>query len=64
MLRVRIEIQFNNTSLVTEQINYTSKNVNVYIVYDLDNWPKIPLRNFLLTNCLYGVTSIVKDKQW
>ena len=63
MLRVRIEIQFNNTSLVTEQINYASKNVNVYIVYDLDNWPKIPLRNFLLTNCLFGVTSIVKDKQ-
>ena len=30
-------------------------------MYDLDAWPKIPLRNFALKNCLFGGTNIVKD---
>ena len=37
-----------------------SKIVNVYIVDDLDYWPKIPLRNFTMKNCLFGGTNIVK----
>ena len=41
----KIGIQINNAPLVVEQ-NYVSRIVNVYIVYDLDNWPKNPLRNF------------------
>ena len=44
----KIGIQFNNTLLVREQNNYTSRIVNVYIVYDLDNWPKNPQWNFTL----------------
>ena len=27
-----------------------TKNVNVYIVYDLAVWPKVPLKNFTLKN--------------
>ena len=30
------------------------------MVYDLDNCPKIPLRNFTLKICLFGATNIVK----
>ena len=30
-------IQFNTTTLVLEQNNYTTKIVNLYIVYDVDN---------------------------
>ena len=41
----KIGIQINNAPLFVEQ-NYVSRIVNVYIVYDLDNWPKNPLRNF------------------
>ena len=37
------------------------KIVNVYIVYDLDHWPKILLRNFTLKNCLFEATNIVKS---
>ena len=48
----KIAIEFNNTPLATEQSNYV-KIVNAYIVYDLDNWPKVPLRNFTLKNCLF-----------
>ena len=35
--------------------------MNAYIVYDLDDWPKIPLRNFTLKNCLLGATNILKN---
>ena len=35
--------------------------MNIYIVYDLDTWPKISLRNFTLKNCLFGATNVVKD---
>ena len=53
--------QINNTPLVIEQNNYATKIVNVYIFYDLDNWPKNLRRNFTLKDCLFGSTNIVKD---
>ena len=52
---------FNNTPLLIEKKKYTTKIVNVYIVYDLDNWPKNPLRNFTLKNCMFGATNLVKN---
>ena len=55
---IKIEIQFN-TPLVAEQKNYSSE--NVYTVYDLDNWPNNPLRNFTLKNCLFGAFNIGKN---
>ena len=57
----KISLQFDYIPLVVEQNNCTSKIVNVYIVYDLDSWPKISLRNFTLKNCLFGATNIVKN---
>ena len=54
-------MQFDYTPLVVEQNNYTKETVNVYIVYDLDYWPKIPLRKFTLKNCLFGATNILRN---
>ena len=54
-------IQFNNTPLVLEQNSYTTKTVNAYIVYDLDNWPKILPKKFTLKNCLLSATNLGKD---
>ena len=48
-------------SLAVEQNNYLTKIVNVYIVYDLDAWLKIQLRNFTLKNCLFGATNTIKN---
>ena len=48
----KIGMQFNNTPLVVEQRNYANNIVNAYILYDLDNWPNIPLRNLTRKNCL------------
>ena len=38
------------------------KIVNVYIVYDLDAWPRNHTNNFKFKNCLFGATSVVKNK--
>ena len=54
-------LPFNNTSSVADQHNYTKKVVNVYIIYNLDHWPRIPLRSFTLKHYLFGVTNIVKN---
>ena len=40
---------------------YATKIVNVYIVCDLDAWPRNPNNNFKLKNSLFGAISIVKD---
>ena len=57
----KIGIKFDQDPLAVEQINYLTKIVNVYIVYDLDAWPRIPPNNFKFKNCLFGATSIVKN---
>ena len=54
-------IQFNSTPLVIEQNKYTWRIVNVYIVYDLNNWSKILLKTFTLKNYLFEATNIVKN---
>ena len=46
----RIGIKFDKEPLAVEQNNYLTKIVNVYIVYDLDAWPKVMLRNVTLKN--------------
>ena len=53
-------VQLNNSPLVVEQNNYEPKTVNTCVVYDLDNWPIIPLDNFTFKNCLFGATNNVK----
>ena len=41
-------IKFDEDPLALEQNNYLSKIVNVYLVYELCDWPNIPLKNFTL----------------
>ena len=57
----RIGIKFDKDPLAVEQNNYFTKIVNVYIVCDLDAWPKNPTTNFKLKNCFFGKTNIVKN---
>ena len=56
-----MNIQFNNTSLVLDQNKIPTKILNAYIVYDLDNCPNIPFRNFILNNFLFDATNIAKS---
>ena len=38
-----------------------TKIVNIYIVYNLDAWPRNPTNNFKFKNCLFGATNVVKN---
>ena len=57
----KICVNLDRSPLVLKQNNYSKKIVNAYIVYDLNDWPKVPLRNFTLKNCLLDATSIIKN---
>ena len=46
-------MKFKKDSLAVEQNNYWSKLVNVYIVYELDAWPRYLTSNFKFKNCLF-----------
>ena len=56
-----MRIKFDKDPLAIEQKDYLTKIVNVYLLYDLNNWPKDPINNFKFKNCLFGVTNIVKN---
>ena len=57
----RTGIEFDKDNLAAEQNNYVTKIENLYIAYDLDNWPRDPTKNFKFKNCLFGATSVVKN---
>ena len=57
----RIIIKFDIEPLAVEQNNCLTKIVNIYIVYDLDAWPKNSTNKFKFKNCLFGATNIVKN---
>ena len=54
-------IKFDKDPLAVEQYNYMSKIVNVYIIHDLDAWPRNPTNTFKFKKCLFGGTSVVKN---
>ena len=58
---IRMGIKFDKDLLAVKQSNYLTKIVNVYIVCDLDTWPRNPTNNFNFKNCLFGATYIFKN---
>ena len=54
-------IKFDKDPLAVEENNYLTKIVYIYIGYDLEGWPKIPLKIFTLKNDLFVATDIVKN---
>ena len=46
----RMRIKLDKDPFAVEQNNYTIKILNVYIVNDLDAWPKNPINKFSLRN--------------
>ena len=61
LFEYRIGIRFDKDPLAVEHNNYLSKTINVYIVYNLDAWPRNPTNNFKFKNCLFGATNTVKS---
>ena len=56
----RMRIKFIKISLFAEQNNFTKKVINVYIVYDLDTWPRNPTNKLKFKNYLFATTNIIK----
>ena len=56
-----VSIKFDKDILTAEQNNYLTNVVNIYIVYDLDAWPKNPTDNLKVNNCLFEATNIIKN---
>ena len=56
-----MRIKFDKDPLAVEQNNYLTKNVNVYLVYELNAWRRNPTNNLKFKNCLFGATNIVKN---
>ena len=54
-------VKFDKDPLAVEQNNYVSKIVNVYIVFNLDAWPRNPTNDFKFKKCLFGATTVVKN---
>ena len=61
LCRYRIATKFDKYPLAAEQNNYTTKIVNVFIVYNLDAWPRNPTNSFKFKNCLFGTMDIVQN---
>ena len=57
----RIGIKLDKDPLAVEQNYYLTKIVNVYIVHELNAWPKNPTNNFKFKNCLFGATNVIKN---
>ena len=56
----KISLRFNNSIFSVTQNNYKSKILYVFIVYALDNWPRVVVENFTIKKVLFGTTNIVK----
>ena len=56
-----MRIKFDKDPSTVEQSNYTITVVNVYIIYDLDAWPRNLTNNLKFKICLFGATSEVKN---
>ena len=59
----RVILKFNNYVLVQKISSslYNNFILNIYIVYELNNWPCNPTNNFSLNNCLFGTVKLVRN---
>ena len=57
-------LKFNNSILEQKIFSslYSNFILNLYIVYELNNWPRNPTNNFTLKNCLCGTVKLTKNK--
>ena len=59
----RVILKFNNSVLVQENSSslYSNFILNLYIVYELNNWPHNPSIIFTQKICLFGTVKLVRN---
>ena len=57
----RVNLKFNNSVLVQKSSSslYSIFILNLYIVYEVNTWPRNPANNFTLKQCLFGPVKLV-----
>ena len=40
---------------------YSDFILSLYVVYELNNWPRNPTNNFTLKNCLFGTVKLTRN---
>ena len=56
-----IGIKMDKYPSAIEKSNYSTKIINVYILYHLDAWPRKPTNNFKFKNCLLCPVNVLKN---
>ena len=59
----RVKLKLNNYVLARKIFSTMLFNfiLNLYIVYELNAWPRDPANNFPLKNCLFGTFKLVRN---
>ena len=59
----RVILKFNNSALVQKNSStlYSNFTLNLYIIYELNKWPRNPTNTFLLKNCFFGTVRLVRN---
>ena len=59
----RVIVKFNNSVLVKKRFSslYSYLIINLYIVYELNNWPHNPTNNFPIKYCLFRTVKLVRN---
>ena len=59
----RVNLKFNNSVLVKKSFSslYSNFILNLYIVYQLNTWPRNPANNFILKIVLFGTVKLARN---
>ena len=60
----RVNLKFNTSILVSAKYSFSLYNnfiLNLYIVYELNNWPRNSTNNFPLKDSLFGSVKLVNN---
>ena len=60
----RVNSKYKNVLLVQKGFSsslYSNFILNLYIVYELNHWPRNPANNFTPKNCLFGTDKLVRN---
>ena len=58
----KISLKFNNSVFGLKKLSslYSNFILNLYIVYELNTWPRNHTNNFALKNCLFGTVKLTR----
>ena len=58
----KISLKFKKTVLMQEKLTFTYKKiVNIYLVNEFDNWPRICSNSFAIKNCFFGAVKLTRN---